>query len=209
MRTLRFAAVLALLVLAGAAEAQRAPFELTAWGTFTHFSGTTATDSFGTQVRLGDSFRPGVSFNVPVGSLLSVEAGAFFLKSRGALTYRGQEIASMGSATITPLTLLVQFHPARRGPVDPYVGVGGAYTVFGTFDGADLSTLGVGPVSVADTFSFAACAGVRFALSDAVGLTIDARYLHLRPDSTAATTGGKLELDLRPILASAGLSLRF
>lgn len=209
MRTVRFALVLGLLAVAGAAEAQRAPFQLTAWGTYTHFSGSTVTDSFGTQVAFRDSFRPGVSLDVPLGHLLSAEASAFFLQSRGALTFRGQEIASLGSATITPLLLLVQLHPAGRGAVDPYVGAGGAYTLFDSFASADLDTLGIGRVSLEDTFSFAACAGVRFALSDAVGLTLDGRYLHLKPDSTADATGVKLELDMRPFLASVGLSVRF
>lgn len=212
MRTLRFAAfaaVLALVSLAGAARAQRAPFQLTAWGTYAHFSGSTPSDAYGTEVLFHDTFRPGVSLDVPVGHLLSVEASAFFLKTRGAIAYRGTEIASLGSSTATPLLLLLQVHPAGRGAVDPYLGVGGAYTLFGSFASADLDTLGVGRVSLEDTFSFAACAGVRFALSDAVGVTLDGRYVHVRPDSTADATGVKLELDMRPFLASVGLSLRF
>ncbi len=209
MRIARLTSLLGLMALAPAALATDRPLDVTIFGTLAHFSTSTTTDSFGTGVAFRDEGGAGLSINVPVVRWLSVEVGALAVRPEGTVTFRGTTIASMGHANMVPVFAIVEAHPAGRGNVDPYLGVGGAYTSFGAYSSRDLDLMGVGRVEVDGKFGLAVSAGTRLALGRLVGFTVDAKYLWLKPSSTGSAQGGKVDLELNPFLISGGLSFRF
>ena len=209
MKTARFLAVAALLLVAPLAHAERPPFEVTAWGSYVHPSRTAWTDGFGTAVDFGKSWGPGLSLNLPVGGYASFELSTFWFRPEGRITFQEVQIASMGKSSMTPYMAMLQFHPAGRGPVDPYIAGGISYTVFGSYESEDLESLGAGPIALEDTLSGVAGAGVRFAFGETFGVTLDARYIWLQAGSKGMTSSKELKLHIEPVILSVGASLRF
>ncbi len=209
MKTARFLAVAALLLVAPLARAERPPFEMTVWGTYVHPSGTTATDAFGTTVDFDEAWGLGFSLNLPMGGYAALELSAFSFETEGRIWSGNVQIATMGESSMTPYMAMLQVHPAGRGVVDPYLAAGVAYTVFGSYESQDLEWLGAGKVDLEDRFAPAIGAGVRFGVGKTFGVTVDARYVWQEADSKGISSSTALRLSVAPVLVSAGVSLRF
>ena len=209
MKTARSLAVAALLLVAPLARAERPPYEVTVWGSSVQPSRTAWTDGFGTAVDLGESSGTGLSLNLPAGRYASVELSTFWFRPEGRITFQEVQIASMGKSSMKPYMAMLQFHPAGRVAVDPYIAGGISYTVFGSYESQDLESLGAGRIALDDTLSGVAGAGVRFAFGETFGVTLDGRYIWLRAGSKGMVSGKELKLYIEPVILSVGASFRF
>lgn len=109
---------------------------------------------------------------------------------------------SLGSVNHLPPTLLLQFHPVRKGPVRPYLGAGGNLTIFyarsGGLEALDLST----------SLGWAIQGGVDFPLGRRSVFNLDLKYVSIQTDVESG--GSKLyELEINPWVIGAGLGYRF
>lgn len=208
MRYLAFV-VLALLVVIPAAAQQRS-FDITAnvvWvdptgdGTFDDLSDPASIEFDGAQGL-------GAAVNFFVSDRVSIELAASKVSPDTTIRRR-----ALGGGTtevdIVPITGVVQFHFAPNGFIDPYVGAGGAYMLFGDVDGVeDIET-----IDAKDDVGFAVNAGLGIRLGSRFAINVDGKYVPLESDATAHIVGSNNEsqgtIDVSPIIISAGLQIRF
>ena len=189
--------------------ADRCPIDFTVWGSFIHNSSSTITDpAFGVGINIADGAGAGLTTNVGLGTVLSAEVGAFFYRQSAEIVAGTQRIVGAGRLDSVPLHFIVQAHPNGRGDVDPYVGIGVAYQLFGNLHSSELDAAGIGVVAVTNKAALAAQVGLRWATSPHCGVLIDAKYVPLKATSQAAQ-GAPLDLQLDPFRISLGLGFRF
>lgn len=203
-------ALFALAVLAAGLPARAAePIDFTVWGSFIHDSSSTITNpAFGIGINIADGAGFGLTTNVGITKALSAEVGAFFYRQTAEIAAGTQRLVGAGRLDSVPLHFIVQAHPNGRDAVDPYVGIGVAYQLFGNLHGPELDAAGIGVVTVTNKAALAAQIGLRWATSPHCGVLIDAKYLPLKATSQAAT-GAPVDLQLDPFRVSLGLGFRF
>lgn len=152
----------------------------------------------------------GASINHYWSSHLSTELAATALKSeRGRISLGNVDILDMGELKLTPITAALQFHlapPASR--FDVYAGGGAAYVLTDDLNSSDLDLSGIGTVHIEDGATWMANAGATFNIGPRFGVGVDAKYIPFRPDSTVDAPES-LHLDLKPLVLSAGVRIRF
>src|SRR5687768_11621707 len=149
----------------------------------------------------------GVSVNRMFGTRLSGELALFRTSSDGTLRDNGIAFVSLGDVELTPITAMVQAHFRPSGPLDVYVGAGGAYVMTGDLDSADLREDGLAPLKLEEETTFVVGGGVTWSFSDRVGASLDARYLPLTLHAKAG--GASADADIDPLIISAGIRFRF
>lgn len=120
----------------------------------------------------------------------------------GALAALGK----LGSVTLLPPTLTLQYHFTNFGAFKPYVGAGVNYTVFFGEKDAALSNF-----KVTNRPGLALQAGVDIMFDRHWGLNFDVKKLYLRPEATGllGLTPVKAKLDLDPWIFGAGVTYKF
>jgi outer membrane protein len=110
----------------------------------------------------------------------------------------------LGSVTILPPCLTVQYHVLPSFGIDPYVGVGANLTLV-TKQELGLNT----HVKPSSSIGFVAQAGADLKLSDHFYFNIDVKYVTMSFDVKDRTTGTKLTtLTVDPFLYAVGLGYR-
>lgn len=110
---------------------------------------------------------------------------------------------SLGSASILPPTVTLQYHFQPDGKVRPYIGAGINYTIFYDQTGV-LDTLD----DLDNSFGFAGQVGVDFMLNDSMSVNLDLKYIQLDTDvSSRGTKLGTLTVD--PWIFGVGFGWRF
>ncbi len=155
----------------------------------------------------GEGF--GASYNHFWGNSLSTEISATALSHDGRIKLSGVTFTDLGSLDIVPVVATAQWHFARRGRVSPYVGAGVAYVMADDLESENLDAIGVGKVEVESQVTWAAQAGLNIALGSRFAIGIDAKYIPYTPDAAPPGDPDKLELDLNPVIFSAGFKLRW
>jgi outer membrane protein len=116
-----------------------------------------------------------------------------------------------GSLQMMPVTVVMQFHFAPNGFIDPYIGAGAAYVLFD--DVEDNGVSGLESIDFEDDAGLAINAGLGIRLGERFGLVIDGKYVPLESNAKAVVLGtgqtSEGKVDISPIILSAGLSLRF
>lgn len=87
----------------------------------------------------------------------------------------------VGEAKHLPPTFSLQYHFDTAGAFDPYVGAGLNYTLF--FDEDTEGPLAGTDLDLDDSFGFAAQLGADFAVSEAVSLNFDIRWIDINTDA--------------------------
>jgi outer membrane protein len=158
----------------------------------------------------GDGF--GVSYNHFFGNALSLEISATRLSHDGNLRDSSGAIEfDAGSLDITPIVGTIQFHfGGTGGIVSPYVGGGVAYIMADDLDPEDIDGVEFGPAEVDDAITWAVQAGVDFNIGERFAIGVDAKYTGYTPDAASADfPDDSLELDLNPLIISAGFKIRW
>ena len=124
------------------------------------------------------------------------------IQGRGTL----QPFGKLAETTYGPAVLSLQYHPLRKGPVQPYVGAGAAYMIiFSTKDAAFQN------VRIANDLGPAIEGGTDIMISRRIGVFLDAKKAFLRTTARGTFGGapvvGKVRLD--PLALTAGLTVHF
>ena len=112
----------------------------------------------------------------------------------------------LGSATLLPPTLTLQYHFNPDGQMRPYLGAGVNYTHFFNQDlpgGSPLTS-----INYDDSFGLAAQAGIDFALQNDWVFNVDVKYIDIQTD---VTINGAINasVDINPLVVGVGFGRRF
>lgn len=204
----RLGLVALLAFLTSSAHAADHRLDVTFWGSFVAPTGTNVVNE-ASNVKLDFHAGGGVGLSATCHftEALRLELGGAFWRTHGELRFANTAAADFGHLDVFPIFGLVQYHLVS-GPVTPYVGVGAAYVILENLHSPDLDTLGSGVVTLDNKVAFVAQIGASANIFSTTSIVLDARYLPLSADSTAAS-GGTLGLRLNPLVVSLGLRAAF
>lgn len=166
-----------------------------------------STDLLGTSIHFDNGHAYGASFNHFFGDHLSAELAAFVVRHNGSIEIAGVKTFNTGSLRMTPVSATVQWHLAHSSRFDVNAGGGLAYVRSDSLHSSDLDSLGVGRVDVKSRIGWTGVAGVSYSLVRSFAISAEARYIGYRPQS--GPSNARVQLDLSPVLYSAGLRWRF
>lgn len=208
----RFAALLALAFVATPLFAQR-NWEIIVDAEGVHrAAGISSSFQFepGTTVyepRFDNGGGAGAGVNIWFSDRISLEAKAAALVSHLRVRQTGSDYianADLGNAQVYPITAIIQWHPMEHGAVRPYLGAGAAHIIL-----RNIERRGFG-VQFDDPTGVVVDGGLRLVLSSRWAAYGDARYVPIETKSTATfSTGGSVELKVRPLIVSFGIAYRF
>lgn len=207
MKSLKF--TMMLLVVGALAGSAQTPVDVAVFGSWIDVQGeNTFEDEFGltTDFDSGDGF--GVAVNWFWTDRLSTELSASALRTRAGLALDGERVVDLGSMDLTPISLTLQFHLAPRSALDPYLGVGAAWVLADDLESQDLRELGLDRIEIDDELTYVLNAGVGVRLTRSFGLYLDGKYFALEP-ATRAPGEEEVDLEINPLVVSAGVRLRF
>ena len=154
----------------------------------------------------------GVSANMFLGSRFSVELAVSQVKTSIELEARGREAnLPSRSTTVMPITGTLQFHFAPDAMIDPYLGVGAAYTIIGSVDDTTATPLSVDDVESGGV-GYLVNAGLSVELTEQFGLLLDAKYVPSGSEGVGTlndAAGTQADVKVSPIIVSLGFSYRF
>lgn len=213
MKTMKTAFLITLLAALPALA--QTPVDVSVFGTWVDAQGETAFEE-----GLEADFESGTGFGVAVnwfwGERLSTEfaASAVSLDAGLEADVEGDDeddefLVNLGSADLTPITATMQFHFARDSRIDPYVGAGVAWVLAGDLESEDLDLLEIGEVEVDDAFTYLLNAGLGIRFTETFGLYLDGKYIPLEPATRAEGDDEDVDIEINPVIFSAGVKFRF
>lgn len=168
------------------------------------------TDAVGGDVTLDDSLIPEVDLTYFVTPNIGIEAIAGITKHNANLSNAAVVgNLDLGSVTLLPPTINLQYHFNPAGKIRPYVGAGVNYTVF--FNEQAGSAGAVSKVDYDNGFGYSFQAGVDYALNDKMFLNLDVKKIKLDTDVAVDTALGRVnsKVDIDPLLIGVGVGYRF
>ncbi len=121
--------------------------------------------------------------------------------------------ADLGTVSILPPTLVLQFHPFPGGLFDFYIGAGVNYTNFYDYDlSSDLAGIGVTDIDFDSSFGLAGDIGLSFFFGDHFHLNGDIKYIQIATDAKIRTADGVLDtvsVDVDPWVFGLGVGWKF
>ena len=163
------------------------------------------------DLTLGSDTGYGLSATFFLGNRVSTELALAQVKTTLTLEARDREAnLRPRNSTIMPVTATLQYHFAPDAMIDPYIGAGAAYTMFGTVDETEDDDLSVNDIEGGET-GYLGNVGVAVELTEEFGLLIDAKDIacgKARAKLNAAA-GTQADFDFSPIMVSIGFSYRF
>ena len=214
IRTLEWAALVAALAAAGAAQAQA--FEPKAKGDVVlnvRITDVTPTgsDPIVTLAGAPTGLRSKVSYDV-----MPTVGLSYFLSDHVAVEVIAgttqHTVRAKGPATdvkvkdtwVLPPTVTLQYHFAPAARISPYVGAGVNYMLF--YGGSNKNGFNA---KLDDGFGAALQAGVDIATTDRWAINLDAKKVFFETDAVDRTRGIRSKVTLNPWVVSAGLGHRF
>jgi outer membrane protein len=217
MRPHLTAALLALSLTPGAAEAQTAAGDwlIRVRGIIvspTEQSGEVSGIP-GSRVGVTDSVMPEVDFTYMatdhIGAELIVATTRHEATGRRSLA----AIKTVASTWVLPPTLTLQYHLAPKGKVRPYVGAGVNYTIFYAEDASSALEGALGPTKVrmSDSAGYALQAGVDLDIGPRTFLNFDIKYLDIDTTARLSTSSGtsRVKISINPLIVGVGVGMRF
>ncbi len=207
MRLVRPLVGLVLLAASGSVLAEEGKLSIGLWGSVVaRVESTTVDATNGVSVNFGSGWGEGLTLGYGFSRVIEAELGISELRSTGNLAVYGTKAVDLGTLKLRPISAMVKVHPFCPGPVDIWIGAGGAWVWTGDLTSADLSTAGIGRVTVKSRAAFLAGLGADFRIVPHVWLGIQGSYFLLKPDSYGAT-GAVQPLTLNPTVVSAGFRI--
>lgn len=164
-------------------------------------------------------FESGTGFGVAVnwfwGTRISTEFAASAVSLDGTIEADDEgaddedPLVDLGSIDMMPITATLQFHFARDRMFDPYLGIGAAYILADDLASDDLDALEIGPIEVDDEFTYVLNAGIGVRFTDTFGLYLDGKYIPFEPATRAEGDPEDFDVEINPIVFSAGVRFRF
>lgn len=205
-------ALLAVLIAVPLAAQRRIDFLLDAEGA----RRTGHNVSFSPGVRFDPQFGTGggagAGLNFFLSDRVSIEAKAAVLESRLRVRVVGTDFiatADLGKAKIYPISAILQWHLSEHGTIRPYIGAGVAHVILQDVN-RSVSSTATG-IHFKDPTGLVVDGGLEFNLSKRFGIYGDARYIPVETQSSATFVGttSSVEMNVRPLIVSAGLAWRF
>src|SRR5438105_1176071 len=138
---------------------------------------SSTTHAIGGDIRFDRGSGFGVSVSRFGGDHLALELSAFDLRQRGTVSFDGVDTLDLGELRLRPVALTLQWHFNHRGTLDPYLGAGAAYVFTGDLSSAELTSSGVGTVTVKNGLGALANGGVSYSISDTLAVGIDVKVI--------------------------------
>lgn len=208
-RTILFSAFL-LLFVTPAAFAQSRAFDLSVNAVWVDPTSEGTFDSNDpTDVDFDGDLGYGAAANIFWGGRISTEFAISRVNPETNIRRRAAG-ASGGDIEMMPITAVLQFHLAPNGTIDPYIGAGAAYILFDDVESNGLN--GVQRIELDDDAGLALNAGVAIKLGNRFGIVGDVKYVPLKSNAHAVYVTGpdtEAEIDINPVIVSAGLQFRF
>ena len=166
------------------------------------------------DIELGDEMGFGAAVNIFWGERISTELAVSQVDSPFVLSPRARLVGvSDTEVNMIPITAVLQFHFIPDGIIDPYIGAGAAYIVFGgdVRDEGNAGNLALDDIE-GDDLGLVINGGLSFRLGSNFAIVGDVKYV---PTASAARAvlnndeGTETQVEVSPIIVSAGLSLRF
>lgn len=153
----------------------------------------------------------GGGVNVFFGDRVSIEGKVAGLATRLHLRRSGSDfvtLADLGYAQVYPITVLLQWHMLEGTAFRPYIGAGAGYTILRNIT---KSALGANGVNFANPVGLVVDGGIEFSLSKRWSILGDARYtpIESRSKVTFVGTTSTAEINVKPLVVSAGIGIRF
>jgi outer membrane protein len=162
--------------------------------------------------EFGTGGGAGIGLNFFITDRVSIETKAAALESNLRVRIVGFDFiatANLGHAQIFPISAVLQWHLSEHGTIRPYLGAGVAHVILHDVNRS------VGPsasgIHFKDPTGFVVDGGLEFNLSKRFGIYGDARYIPVETKSTATfvPTTSAVQLNVRPLIVSAGIAWRF
>lgn len=214
---MRYVACFVLFIsMAGICEAQTRSFDLGVSYVWADLQGSNGfEDDTELSFESGNGF--GLTANIFFSDRGSLELAASVIEPEATLTFAAPapDQFVLGDLQMIPITGIVQYHFNPEGRFDFYIGAGVAYVLFDELnDGDDLDDLEIETIDFEDDYGFAANAGMSFDLTRQFALVLDAKYIGVKSETRARFAGdpepsGAVELEVNPLLVSAGFSFQF
>jgi len=204
---MRIAVTLLVLLLTAPLLAQDADRHFNAFVSRVDIDSADLGDGFETDFESGTGF--GFAADRSFNRFLSAEVAVFSVRSEAGLLFEGAAPFNLGHLNLVPVMIGVQAHLTGRSRIDPYVGAGAAYVMANDLHSEDLDVVGLGRIEIDSELTYYANAGIAFELTRGLGIVVDGRFVQYEPSTQAAGTGEEEDLDLSPLIVSAGLRFRF
>ena len=162
----------------------------------------------GANADVSDEVVPATTLTYFFNDNIAVELFCCFAKHEADGTGSISGLGEIADTWIFPPALTAQYHFNPGGKFKPYVGAGLQYIAF--FDeGVGQNALGATSVSIDDGVGFTLQAGIDISMGNGWYLNADVKKTWLDTEVTWAGTGVRADLDLDPLIVSAGFGYRF
>jgi outer membrane protein len=167
----------------------------------------------GSEVAVDSATVPEVDVTYMFNNRLGIEVVAAIADHD--LTASGGAVggADLGTVSILPPTVVLQFHPAPGGMFDFYIGAGVNYTNFYDYDlSDDLEGLGVTDIDFSSSFGLAGDVGLNVWLGDNFNINGDIKYAQISTDAKIKAGSDTLDtvaVDINPWIFGVGIGWRF
>lgn len=156
--------------------------------------------SIGGKTSISDSAIPEADLTYFITDNIGVEAIAGVTKH----TVSNSAAGRVGSVSLLPPTVTLQYHFDPTGPIRPYVGAGINYTFFYKVDN------GLPNLDFKNNFGWALQAGADVPVGDGpFFLNVDVKKIFLHTTITAAAGAVRAGANLDPWLVGTGIGIRF
>ncbi|MEQ9260966.1 MAG: OmpW family outer membrane protein [Roseovarius sp.] len=154
-------------------------------------------------VRVDDNIRPTLTFEYFIADNVGVEVLAAWPFEHDVQLFG---VGDVISTKHLPPTVSLQYHFTNSSRITPFLGIGVNYTHF--WDEKGTGVLAGVPVSLDDSWGFAAHAGLDFKVSERGSIRTDVRWIDI---NTKATVGGVPigTVSIDPIVFGAAYVLKF
>jgi outer membrane protein len=167
-------------------------------------------------LTLGGPTFPGASATIPDNITALVEFGYFMTPNLSVQLTAGypptatlngagtiNTLGTLGKVTYAPAVLSLNYHFKNFGPIEPYLGIGGAYAIiFSNTDGV-VKNLNVDP-----NVGFVVQGGVDYFLNRNWSVYVDAKHIFLKVNATGTALGAPVTavVTVDPTIVSGGVT---
>jgi outer membrane protein len=199
-----------------AAERRTIDYEL--WGTWVGIPGDQKFKGLGigdSNIHFDTTFGAGVGVNYFLNSRVSTEVSLSFARPKAELITRilSDSITTLdlGSVTIAPLSVVLQYHFAPRHAFDYYGGIGASYVVVKRSGSLGSNGVGVQRFDFSNDPGLVFDGGLSYRMKKHLALNFDTKVIPLRSSATATFDNGsnRGHVVISPVIVSAGLAWRF
>lgn len=218
MKSLRIGIVVFAVLAAMPLAAQSRSVDIYGYATWVDPSGDSVFDAGGVddaRVEFDSAQGFGIAVNVFFSNRISAEFAASVVEPD--VVFRSDNplfpLLTGGELEMIPITATLQYHFNPEGRIDPYVGLGAAYVLFDRVDGfRDVGGIDLDAIDFDDDVGLVVNAGLTFDITPSFAIYLDGKYVPVSTSATASFATGpgtSVDIDINPLILSAGVGFQF